>query len=128
VLFEDKAGGRVPVSDLLFRNRSGQLKVMKGDRAKLTSLLAEALMDPDEIWIGVGQKADPVDREQEELVVDRRYIRADPSNGLLIVFEIGEKWWEAITAYNTTTKSGKPDLKTLDRRRGGKLLYKRPKK
>ncbi|MBP1862156.1 PBECR2 nuclease fold domain-containing protein [Rhizobium herbae] len=128
VLFEDRAGAMMPVSDQLFRDRRGDLKVAKGDRATMTPLLAEALLDPDEIWLGVARKKDPVDPDQGELLLDRRYIRADPKTGLLIVFEVGARFWEAVTAYNTTTKSGKPDLTALDKRRGGKLLYKRPKK
>ncbi|WP_439605412.1 PBECR2 nuclease fold domain-containing protein, partial [Shinella sp.] len=128
VLFEDKAGTKIPISDQLFRDRKGVLKVMKSDRARITPLLAEALMDPDEIWLGVARKKDPVDKDQEELIVDRRYVRLDQKSGLIIVFEIGERLWEAVTAYNGTTKTGKPDHKAIDRRRGGKLLYKRPKK
>ncbi|MRN79339.1 MULTISPECIES: PBECR2 nuclease fold domain-containing protein [unclassified Brucella] len=128
VLFQDKSGAKLPISDQLFRDRSGALKVLKGDRATVTPLLAEALMDPDEIWVGVARKKDPVSPDMEELVVDRRYIRADRKTGLMVVFEIGEKLWEAITAYNTTDKAGNSDLRTLDRRRGGKLVYKRPAK
>jgi hypothetical protein len=78
--------------------------------------------------MGVANKADPIDKTRQELVVDRRYIRADPKSGLMIVFEIGERLWQAVTAYNTTTKKGEPDFAALDRRRGGKLLFKRPKK
>lgn len=128
VLFEDLAGAKLPISDLLFRDRTGAFKVLKRDRAVTTPRLAEALMDPDEIWIGVARKKDPADRETEELIVDRRYIRADPKTGLTVIFEIGERMWEAVTAYNTTTKKGDVDLNTLDRRRGGKLVYVRPKK
>ncbi|PYE87515.1 PBECR2 nuclease fold domain-containing protein [Phyllobacterium leguminum] len=125
VLFEDKAGTKIPISDRLFRDRKGDLKVGKGHRATVTRLLAEALMDPDEIWLGVARKKDPVDKAVEELIVDRRYIRADPENGLMIVFEIGERLWEETTAYNTG-EIGKPNLKGIDLRRGGKLIYKRP--
>lgn len=128
VLFEDATGTKIPISDQLFRDRAGNLKVMKHDRATITPLLAEALRDPDEIWLGVANKTDPRDSSKQELVVDRRYIRADPKNGLMIVFEIGERFWQAITAYNTTTKKGTPDLGALDRRRGGKLLFKRQKR
>ncbi|WP_275789710.1 PBECR2 nuclease fold domain-containing protein [Pararhizobium gei] len=128
VLFEDAAGVKVPVSDQLFRDRQGEFKVFKRERSELLPLLAEALLDPDEIWIGVARKKDPVDAELEELIVDRRYIRADPKTGLLVIFEIGEKFWEGVTAYAALTKTGKPDLKTLDRRRGGKLVYTRPKR
>lgn len=128
VLFEDVTGTALPISDQLFRDRSGEIKVTKRGRHTFTPLLAEAIQDPDEIWLGVARKVDPADPDTEELIVDRRYIRADPKTGLMIVFEIGERFWDAVTAYVTTTKTGKPDLNALDRRRGGKLIYSRPKK
>ncbi|MGY9046313.1 MAG: phage portal protein family protein [Rhodobacterales bacterium] len=127
VLFEDKAGGRIPISDALFRNARGDWKVGKRERATLTPLLAEAIMDPDEIWLGVARRPDKVDRDQEELIVDRRYIRTDGASGLLIVYQIGQWFWDAITAFNPTKKNGNPDLLALDKRRSGKLLWKRPK-
>lgn len=125
VLFEDKAGNRIPISDQLFRDRSGDLKIMKRGRNTLTPLMAETLMDPDEIWIGVARKINPADGETEELVVDRRYIRVDRKSGIQIVFEIGQRFWDAVTAYNPTTKKGDVDYSAIDRRRGGKLIYKR---
>lgn len=125
VLFVDKAGNRIPISDQLFRDRAGQLKIMKRGRNILTPLMAETLIDPDEIWVGVARKVSAADGETEELVVDRRYIRVDRKSGIQIVFEIGQKFWEAITAYNPTTKKGEVDYSAIDRRRGGKLVYKR---
>ncbi len=121
ILFEDKSGTRIPISDALFRDRAGVFKVLKRGREVLTPLIAEAIMDPDEIWIGLARKG-------ERLVVDRRYIRVDKKTGLLIVFEIGLKFWDAITAYPPTKRNGQPDLRLLHKRRGGKLLYKRSKK
>ena len=125
ILWEDRAGGVVPISDELFRERSGAFKVGKRDRAQYMAQIAETLSDPDEIWLGVAAKRDPVDRDYEELVVDRRYIRVDPETGLIVVFEIGRKWWEAVTAYAPTDRKGRPHLGLLDKRRGGKLLWKR---
>jgi len=125
VLFEDRSGTRVPISDALFRQRDGTLKVGKRGRDQLTPLLAETIIDPDEIWIGVASKRDPVDPEIEELILDRRYIRVDRDTGLIVVFEIGRKWWEGITAYVTKDRKGNPSLALLDRRRGGKLIWKR---
>lgn len=122
VLFEDKAGDSVPVTDLLFRDAAGELKVLKRGRHRYVAMMAETLMDPDEIWMGVARKTGSGD-----LVVDRRYIRVDPKTALQIVFEIGERFWEAVTTYNPTNKRGDPDYRALDKRRGGKLLYKRPK-
>lgn len=125
VLWEDRAGVRIPVSAELFRDRGGAWKIGKRGRAPFTPLMAEALLDPDEIWIGIAEKPDPVRPDQGELLIDRRYIKADPDRGIVIVFEIGRKWWEAITVYIPTKKNGRPDLKLLDRRRGGKLVWKR---
>lgn len=122
VLFEDKAGTRMPISDQLFRDAAGALKVMKRGRHRLVAMMAETLMDPDEIWMGVARKADSGDH-----VVDRRYIRVDPVTAIQIVFEIGDRFWEAVTSYNPTTKKGDADFRALDKRRGGKLLYKRRK-
>ncbi len=125
VLFEDRAGTKIPISDAMFRQRDGTLKIGKRERARLTPLLAETIIDPDEIWIGVASKRDPVNPDQEELILDRRYIRVDKETGLIVVFEVGRKWWEEITAYATTDRKGNPDLGLLDRRRGGKLVWKR---
>lgn len=128
VLFEDKSGTKIPVSDQLFRDRKGELKIMKRGRHLLTPLMAETLMDPDEIWIGVARKASVAGAKGDDLVVDRRYIKLDPASGIQIVFEIGERLWEAVTSYNPTTKKGEPDHNAMDRRRGGKLIYKRSEK
>lgn len=126
VLHTDKTGVKIPISDQMFRDRSGAWKIGKRTRGILTPYLAEAIIDPDEIWIGVTAKPDPVTGDVTEYLVDRRYIRADPATGLIVVFEMGRLWWDQITAYNTTTKGGKkPDLDLLNRRRGGKLLWKR---
>ncbi|WP_084437998.1 DUF935 family protein [Shinella sp. HZN7] len=123
VLFEDKAGAHIPVSDQLFRNREGQFKALKRNRHRVLAMMAEALLDPDEIWMGVARKV-----ESGDLVVDRRYIRVDPKTAIQIVFEIGEKTWEAITSFDFTDKKGAADFAALEKRRVGKLVYKRPKK
>lgn len=123
VLFEDATGTKLPVSDLLFRSRKGEFKLTKRSRHRVMGLMAETLLDPDEIWIGVARKA-----ESGDLVVDRRYIRVDPKSAIQIVFEIGEKWWDAVTSFDFTDKRGDADFGALDRRRVGKLVYKRPKK
>nr|WP_272950772.1 PBECR2 nuclease fold domain-containing protein [Agrobacterium vitis] len=72
---------RIPVSDLLFRNREGAFKALKCNRHRVMSMMAEALIDPDEIWMGVAHKV-----ESGDLVVDRRYIRVDPKTAIQVVF------------------------------------------
>lgn len=125
VLWQDRTGAKIPISEGFFRDRSGLWKVAKRGREIFTPLMAEALLDPDEIWLGVATKQDPVRQDMTELVIDRRYVRFDPSIGFNIVMEIGRKWWEPVTAYNPTDKAGRTNLRLLDRRRGGKLLWKR---
>lgn len=125
VLWEDPAGTRIPISDQFFRDRSGLWKVGKRGREVFTPLMAEALLDPDEIWLGVAAKQDPVREDMQELLLDRRYIRASPDRGLIAVMEVGRRWWEPITFYDPTKKNRQPDLRLLDLRRGGKLIWKR---
>ncbi|GAA0311640.1 phage portal protein family protein [Rhodovulum strictum] len=126
VLHVDQAGGRMPVSDELFRDsRTGRLKVGKRDRGRFLLWLAETLLDPDEIWMGVVEKLDPDTGLVRDVVVDRRFIRTDGTHGLLVVFESGTRPWDAVTAYDTTDAKGRPSLGLWDRRRGGKLLWKR---
>lgn len=125
VLWQDPTGMKIPISDAFFRDRSGLWKVAKRGREIFTPLMAEALLDPDEIWLGVAAKQDPVRKDMTELIIDRRYVRFDPSIGFNVVMEIGRQWWEPVTAYNPTDKAGRTNLGLLDRRRGGKLLWKR---
>ena len=125
VLWEDATGTRIPISELFFLDRSGALKIGKRGRAIFAAQLAEALLDPDEIWIGVASKPDPVDRTSSELFVDRRYIRVDPVTGLVVVMQIGRRWWDEITAYPATDAKGRPNFSVLNGRRGGKLIWKR---
>ncbi|MFB2531020.1 PBECR2 nuclease fold domain-containing protein [Paracoccus sp. p3-h83] len=119
VLWQDKTGHRIPISEGFFIARDGRSKLGKRERKQLTPLLAETMIDPDEIWIGVASKKDPVNRDQEELMIDRRYIRVDQERGLVAVMEIGRRWWEPVTVYPAS------DFRILDLRRGGKLLWKR---
>ncbi|MFC3629002.1 PBECR2 nuclease fold domain-containing protein [Paracoccus angustae] len=124
VLWEDPAGMRVPISDQFFRDRLGTWKIGKRGRGRFTPLMAETLMDPDEIWLGVAAKPDPVRPDMQELLVDRRYVRVDPALGILSVMEIGRKWWEPVTMF-VPDREGRPNLSALNARRGGKLIWKR---
>lgn len=125
VLWEDKAGTKVPISEDFFRTRAGEWKIGKRDRAAAAPLLAETMLDPDEIWLGVAAKVNAANPTAYDLVMDRRYVRTDGTTGTVVVMEVGRKWWEPVTAFPTTGKKGRPDLRALDKRRGGILLWKR---
>ncbi len=128
VTWTDPTGMQIPVSDEFFRESgTGAWKVGKRDRAVLTPLMAETLKDPDEIWVGLARKTDQRTGEKQ-LVVDRRYIRTDGKTGLMVVFEIGRKWWRSVTSYPPADRKGKPDPRALDLRRGGKLVWSRKTK
>ena len=125
IRYVDKAGVSMPISAELFKTRSGDFKIQKRGREVHMAQLAEALIDPDEIWMGVRgiklHKSDAID-----YMVDRRYIRVDPNTGLIVVFQIGHKGWEAITAYQTS-EATQASISEIDKRRGGKLIYERKK-
>lgn len=127
VLFADKAGGVVPISDELFRDAQGEYKVMKRGREVHSAQMAEAIIDPDEIWVGVASVKIPAHQGGgTELVLDRKYIRVDPKTGLLAIFELLKGNWTAKTAFNPTKKnSTRTDVSAIDKRRSGVLVYKR---
>lgn len=118
VLWEDAAGTQMPISAELFRDATGSWDVGPRDQAALAPLLAETLLDPDEIWIGLARRVDPLSG-REEAVVDRRYIRIDGETGLSIAFEMGRKWWRAVASYAGRAGSSAGLL------RGGRLLFRR---
>lgn len=124
VLWEDASGTKVPISELFFRDRAGTWKVDKRGRDVYAPMLAEAILDPDEIWIGVIAKDDPIDKTVTEIIVDRRYIRVHAPTGLIAVMQVGRRWWEEITTY-PLARDGKPNLNAVLGRRIGKLVYKR---
>lgn len=124
VLFTDVAGTRMPISDLMLRERDGTFKVGKRGREIYAALMAETILDPDEIWIGLIEKANPASRSASDIWLDRRYIRAYPDQGFMAAFQIGRKWWEETTVYPTAGSASEP-FKGLDLRRGGKLIWRR---
>ncbi|WP_284324887.1 PBECR2 nuclease fold domain-containing protein [Cypionkella aquatica] len=124
VLFTDAAGVRMPISDQMLRTRDGQFKALKRGREIYAALMAEMILDPDEIWIGLIEKANPANRAASDIWLDRRYIRAYPDLGFMAAFQVGRKWWEETTVYPTAGSTSEP-FKGLDVRRGGKLIWKR---
>ena len=102
--FTDKAGHRMLISDDLFRDRQGLLKVHVGDRGVLTPLLAEAIMDPDGIWLGI--RANPLPGDFEDMVMTRRYIRTDAETGLFAAFDLGRRFWTGTTGFRENPAKG----------------------
>ncbi len=129
VLYKDKAGEHIIISDELFKDGQGGLKVLKRGRNIHMAQMAEAIKDPDEIWIGVAERNIPdLQGGGKELVLDRKYIRVDPKTGLLAIFELFQNGWTGKTAFQPLKKNSvRTDVNQINKRRRGKLIYQRPK-
>lgn len=124
VLWQDASGARIVISEDIFREQSGAWKGSKRGHAEYAALLAEVIMDPDEIWLGVREVPVEGHPGQTEQMITRRYVRVDPKTALQVMFEIGRRGWLAITGYASFNRS-KPDFAHIDKQRVGKLLWKR---
>lgn len=124
LLWQDAAGGHVVISDQLFRRPDGSWKTDKRGHGNYAPLLAEAILDPDEIWLGVREVPDDRFPGYVDLMMTRRYVRVDPDTALFSLFEIGRRAWGGVTGYASFTRA-KPDFRYIDTQRVGKLIWKR---
>lgn len=113
----DVIGERLVVGADLFTDADGALKVMKRERARYLPLLADALLDPDEIWVRVEWL-----HAAKKAVVRRRYVAQYLVEGeqtpALAVFELGTDGWSGITTFPGLTQDA-------DAWRVGVRLYRR---
>ena len=120
VLYRDRAGQAVLVSDALFRTMDGSWKAMKRGRAVQMERLAEAIFDPDEIWVDWSEDQDG------NLRLVRRYLRWDPQLAGFGVFEWSQAGWSGLTAFDPQAGSRhKPSRTYLEKHRRGALIYRR---
>lgn len=118
-IISDPVGERLVVGKELFTDRTtGQLKANKNGRGQWMLMLAEAFINPDEIWVrlewlGALQKA----------VVRRRYLARYQVEGeavpALAVFEVGTDGWVGVTTFPGRTED------YLQTARQGIRLYQR---
>jgi hypothetical protein len=124
VAWIDAAGDTIIISDDLFRANDGTWKVAKRGHGIYARMIAEAIFDPDEIWLGVRSRMLDGQPGFEDVVMTRRYVRVDRETGTLATFELGRKFWEAVTGFARRNRA-KTDWNYLDRQRSGKLLWRR---
>jgi SPP1 gp7 family putative phage head morphogenesis protein len=123
--FADVTGEQLQINEWLFKDGAGHWKADKFDRGPYMQLLADAVKDPDEIWLGWSQ-LDGV------WSLRRRYIRAletDAGDWGLAVFEQGQDGWTGVTTFPAKVgKSEEARRNYIDRQRGTFLRYRRPQK
>ena len=120
-VFKDKIGDSVVIGRELFSDaKSGALKLGQRGNASELLLLADALKEPDEVWVRLEWQA-----EQNKAVLRRRYIRRFELDGeaapALAVFEVGADGWDGVT---TLAPAGS-DVEYLEQLRLGVRLYRR---
>jgi SPP1 gp7 family putative phage head morphogenesis protein len=118
-LHRDPSGGVVTVSRALFetRDREGSvtgLKAGKRGRGQFALLLADTILDPDEIWVDWAMVASGIVLKRAYL---RRIILPDATQ-LLVRFEWTSKGWTAVTGFDTSEGY----IRSM---RTGALLYRR---
>jgi len=117
-VFEDVTGERLVIGKELFQKPDGAWKADKQNRGRYMPLLADALQNPDEIWVRMEWNY-----AQKKAVVRRRYIAQFEVEGqktpALIVFDSGSDGWSGVTAFQGTSQHA-------DDWRVGVRLYQRP--
>ncbi len=118
--FIDKAGEQILISDALFRDAKGKMKVTKRMRHRWLGLLAQTIKDPDEIW-HVWQEY-PKGRWTLTRRYMARWMVGPSSSPGFVLFDVNADGWTGVTGF-------KPDdVSYLGLERGGALVYRRPKK
>lgn len=116
-IFTDVIGERVVVGKELFQRPDGRWKAMKRERSPFMPLLAQALIEPDEIWTRVEWH-----EALAKAVVRRRYVAQFSVDGhdtpALLVFETGVDGWTGVTTFQGQSQSA-------DDWRVGVRLYRR---
>lgn len=122
-IWRDPAGHAIAISDQLFRDGRGAWKIPFEGRERHVLRLAEAIIDPDEIWTDWGMDA----AGRSRLV--RRYLRTSPDSPEFASFAWSGAGWYGATAFSPMRgKALRPDPDYLERQRSGALIWRRGQK
>jgi hypothetical protein len=113
-VFRDVSGSRVVISRDLFLNADGEI-ARNARRVQQLAQLAEALKDPDEIWVDWAETPDG------NLRLRRRYLRrfAGTAAGLAVLEWTDAGWFGTALLLARATAY-------LEKQRSGALVYQRP--
>lgn len=120
-LWRDPAGHALPIGGDLFQRLDGSSKSADRDRHLQLPRLAEAIKDPDEIWLDWMRR-----RDTGLYVLVRRYLRAAPDGAGFASFSWTSDGWEGSTVFAPEKgRQAKPSFEYLERQRAGALLWRR---
>lgn len=119
-IFTDVTNEPVVISDDLFRDRKGELKITKRLRHRHIPLLAATIKDPDEVW-HIWNKGKDGSSHLVRRYISRYQIEGDDVPGLAI-FESSKEGWSGTTAFQAD------DVKYVEGQRRGVLVHRRPDK
>lgn len=119
VVFRDPSGGTIVIDKSLFEQRTADGEVVgfkadKRDRGQYARLLADAIREPDEIWVDWLKVL-------SGFVLRRAYIKRmklPDGRALLARFEWSRRGWFGVTAFDTTDSY-------VNKLRTGALLFRR---
>lgn len=120
-VFRDRAGQAVVISDQLFRNADRSWKVLKFGREIDVERLAEAIFDPDEIWVDWEVEGSGRTR------LVRRYLRWHTETSSYSSFVWTAQTWHGMTSFAPRKRGGKgkPDKNYIEKHRRGALIFRR---
>lgn len=120
-VFRDRAGQAVVISDQLFRNADRSWKVLKFGREIDIERMAEAMFDPDEIWVDW-----ETERSGHTRLV-RRYLRWHEETSSYSSFVWTTHAWHGMTSFAPRKRGGKgkPDKSYIEKHRRGALIFRR---
>jgi hypothetical protein len=117
--FRDKSGGIIGVSEAMFQVRTPDgvvtgNKANKSDRGPYMRLLADAIIDPDELWVDWATVTSGIVLKRSYL---KRYLLPD-GKSVFVRFEWAKTGWVAVTGFQTNERY-------IRNFRTGALLYRR---
>lgn len=130
VVLKDVKDGALIIDESLFQDKAGRWKADKNARGPYLPLLADAIREPDEIWLRWEKSRDA----PEKWLLKRRYLKsfeidagatADNQYGVA-VFEVGKDGWTGSTAMVAQPdRSDAARRRYMERQRDGFLLYRK---
>lgn len=126
VVFTDVTGAPLAIDEALFQDGAGNWKADKDGRGPFMRLLANAVQEPDEIWLRWEASRD----KPGTWLLKRRYVRsfeiigADGPQYGLSVFEYGKDGWRGSSAMMANAGRGTDARRRyIEKQRDGFLLY-----